>query len=199
MRLACLAVLALLQAGPALSAPAKCSQLDSATERLQCFDREFPRAASLQQDHGEWEVRVWKSPFTDVTNRFVSVQSREPVSCRWNNGQPVRLTIQCVNDATSLVFETGCYMTSSRFRNYGEVLMRTDSDEAIVMPMEASADHTSLGLWGGERSIPVIRRLVGKSTLTARMTPYSEKPLVAEFDISGLGEAIAELRAECKW
>jgi hypothetical protein len=199
MRLARLAVLALLPAGPAMSAPAECSLLDSPAERLACFDREFPRAASLQQEGDGWETWTRKSPFTDVTDRFVSVRSREPVSCRWNDGEPVRMTVQCVNDATSLVFETGCYMTSSRFRNYGEVLMRTDEDEAMVVPMEASPDHTSLGLWGGEKSIPLIRQMIGKSTLTARMAPYSERPFVAEFDISGMGEAIADLRAECKW
>jgi hypothetical protein len=182
-----------------LAAPAECSRLDNPAERLACFDREFPRPAVVEEEGGKWEIRTRKSPFTDLTDRYVTVRSRDPVACRWTSGKPVRMTVQCVNDATSLIFETGCYMTSSPFRNYGEVMMRTDADEAMVVPMDASPDHKSLGLWGGEKSIPLIRRLIGKSNLSARMAPYSEKPFVAEFDISGLGEAIAELRDECKW
>lgn len=180
--------------------PADCALLESPQDRLVCFDRNFPRATPASTGPaGNWHTSSRKSEFTDLTSHVISASSQEPATCRWNRGERVNLKVQCLNNATSLVLETSCYMTSSRFRNYGEVLYRIDNEEPKVVRMEASLDYRSLGLWGGENSIPLIREMIGKSKLTARLTPYAEKPFIASFDITGLDEALKDVRSACSW
>jgi type VI secretion system protein VasI len=184
----------------ALAAPQDCALLEKAEDRLVCYDKQFARPTPASTGPaGNWQIASRTSEFTDLTSHVISAKSQQPAACRWSRGKPVNLKIQCLNNATSLVLETNCYMTSSRFRNYGEVLYRVDNEEPKVLRMEASADNRSLGLWGGDNSIPVIREMIGKSKLTARMTPYAEKPFTASFDITGLDEALTALRAECSW
>jgi type VI secretion system protein VasI len=194
----CMAVFALPP--DASAAPADCALLENAQDRLVCFDKQFPRSTPASTGPaGNWQTSSRTSEFTDLTSHVISASSQESAACRWNRGEPVHLKVQCLNNATSLVLETNCYMTSSRYRSYGEVLYRIDNEEPKVVRMEASPDNRSLGLWGGENSIPLIREMVGKSKFTARLTPYAEKPFTATFDITGLDEALKDVRAECSW
>jgi type VI secretion system protein VasI len=90
-------------------------------------------------------------------------------------------------------------MTSSENNNYGDVTFRVDDQKARTVGFEESTNKRSLGLWRGGRSIPEIKRLFGGKKLIARMTPYSENPFTATFNITGLEEAIEPLRKACHW
>lgn len=90
-------------------------------------------------------------------------------------------------------------MTSSQYRSYGDVTYQLDDSEARVAHMTAGSDDRSLGLWTGNTAIPFIRELLGKSDLTVRMTPYSDDPVSAVFDLRGLEEAINPARKACGW
>ena len=107
--------------------------------------------------------------------------------------------VACLGNVTSVAFETGCFMTSSRYRNYGDVTYRIDGGSPRVAAMVAGRDDRSLGYWSGDVAIPFVRDLLGKSRLTAKMTPFSEDPLQASFDIRGLDKAIAPIRKACGW
>jgi type VI secretion system protein VasI len=90
-------------------------------------------------------------------------------------------------------------MTSSAYSDYDHIIYRLDDEKAQTINTNESTNNRSLGLWSGARSIPVIKRMFGKSTMIVRMTPFGENPFTATFNISGLEEAIVPLRQACKW
>ncbi|WP_163265588.1 type VI secretion system-associated protein TagO [Chelativorans alearense] len=193
---------AILAAGSAIAAPDACIQIDSDLDRLACYDREAgrtPKQEILPTPAGKWSVRKETSKLTDQTNVFLTVASEETVNCGWNSGDKIRLYVRCMENSTSLIFQTGCHMTSSDYNDYGHITYRLDDEKARTVSGDESTNNRSLGLWSGGRSIPVIKQMFGKSQMIVRMTPYSESPFTATFNIAGLDEAITPLRQACSW
>ena len=87
----------------------------------------------------------------------------------------------------------------SDIQGYGDVTFRIDKEAAFERSLNASTNNHSLGLWSGGSAIPMIKRLIGKSTLAIRATPYNESPGLFEFPIAGLDEALKPLRKACGW
>ena len=105
-----------------------------------------------------------------------------------------------MENTTVMYFATpDCHMTSSDYSSYGDVTYRIDDQKARTVEFEASGNNRSLGLWSGGRAIPEIKRLFGGETMIARMTPYSQNPFTATFNITGLEETIEPLRKACHW
>ncbi len=90
-------------------------------------------------------------------------------------------------------------MTSSRYNDYGNIMYCLDSGTARTVNGETSTDNRAIGLWRGNRSIPVIKQMFGKSEMVIRMTPYGKSSFTATFDISGHEQAINPLRKACSW
>ncbi len=190
----------LLASAPAVAGPSECAAITADAERLACFDRVFPRPVQAPAGSaGHWRQRTAASSDPGQAGPTVFVDSAERVSCRLTRPRPVRLIIACLGNVTSVAFETGCFMTSSRYRNYGDVTYRIDGGSPKVAAMAAGNDDRSLGFWSGDVAIPFVRDLLAKSRLTAKMTPFSEDPLQASFDIRGLEKAIAPVRKTCGW
>lgn len=193
---------AILAAGSAMASPDACIQIENDLDRLACYDKEVGRTPTQERvptDAGEWSVRKETSKLTDQANVYAAVESEEVINCGWNRGEKIRLFVRCMENSTSLIFQTGCHMTSSEYNDYGDVTYRLDDDKARTVGMQESTNHRSLGLWSGGRSIPVIKQMLGKSQMVVRMTPYGESPFTASFNIAGLDEAIAPLREACGW
>lgn len=177
-----------------------CARIDSDLDRLACYDRAAGRTPAVSQTtpaEGDWSVRTETSELTDETNVFMSVHSEEDINCGWNRGGRIQLLVRCMENTTSVIFLTDCHMTSHG--GYGVVDYRVDDNPARDIRMEESTSNRALGLWVGRRSIPFIRNLFGARQLIARMTPYAENPFTVTFDIAGLEDAIAPLRAACNW
>lgn len=136
---------------------------------------------------------------TDRTNVYMHVDSDEIIDCGWNRGEKIRMVARCVDNTTSLIFQTGCHMTSSNYSDYGHIQYRLDDAPAQTVRASESTNNRALGLWNGGRSIPVLKQMIGKERIIVRMTPYGENPFTATFDISGFEEAAASLRQECGW
>lgn len=183
------------------AAPVECAGIEPDLDRLACYDKEVGRTptATALPAKGKWQVRSEKSAITDKTDVFMSVVSTEIIDCGFNRGGQIRLTLRCMDDATSVIFDTGCHMASSDYNNYGHVTYRTDADKAQVARMDASTNNQALGLWNGGRSIPMIKNMLGKSEMIVKMTPYSENPFTATFEIGGLDQSIKPLREACAW
>ena len=181
--------------------PLECARIDQPTARLACFDQEFPKALSapVTAATGKWRMQSAPSAVARRTDHTLSLASQGMIECRWSDPRPVHLRMRCIGNVTSVLLETGCFMTSSQYLGYGDVSYAIDSDEAKVARMTAGADDRSLGFWSGETAIPLIRDLLGASTLTVRMTPYSDEPISAAFDVRGITEAIKPIREECGW
>jgi type VI secretion system protein VasI len=181
--------------GPAMAAD--CLKIDNDLDRLACYDREAgrtPSASTLPQSAGKWVVRRETSKLTDQPTVVMSIDSDEVVDCGWNRGQKIGLVLRCMENKTVLYFSTGCHMTASQYNDYGNITYRLDDEKARTVSGDASTDNRALGLWNGGKSIPVIKQMYGRKQMIVRMTPYSESPFTATFDISGAEEASKPLR-----
>ncbi len=179
----------------------ECIKVSSDLDRLSCYDKlsgRAPKAESLPSK-GAWITSTETSKLTDQKSVFLSVQSDEVIDCGWNNGSKISLHLRCQENSTDVFFVTDCHMASGSYSSYGDIEYRVDSEKAKKVNGTASTDNKALGLWGGGKSIPVIKQMIGKEKIVVRMTPYSESPFTATFNIAGLDEAIKPLRNECRW
>ena len=90
-------------------------------------------------------------------------------------------------------------MTSSTYDDSGNITYRLDDETAKTVSANASTNNRALGLWRGNRSIPFLREMFGKNRMVVRMRPFNESPFTANFEISGLEDAITPLRSACNW
>lgn len=197
-------------ADPVTDGILKCSADDDSVSRLACFDAiaaglksEADKAAeaSLPQadgDVGRWRVKVETSRIDDSTNVLLTIVSNETVRDSFGRRSPAFLTIRCIENTTSLVLSLGNNFLSD-IQGYGDVTLRADREPARVVGMKVSTDNKALGLWSGGASIPLIRELLNRDALLARVTPFNESPITVEFEIAGLSEAIKPLAAACNW
>jgi type VI secretion system protein VasI len=190
----------MLSTGAAIAAPADCIRVETDLDRLACYDKEAGRTPAVEQlpaTAGKWLRHKEKSQLTDQETVILSVRSDETINCGWNRGDTIGLVMRCMDNTTSLFFTTGCHMADHG--GYDEIVYRLDSDKAQTIRGETSTDNKSIGHWTGGKAIPMMKQMVGKSKMVVRMTPFSENPFTATFDISGLGEALQPLRESCKW
>jgi type VI secretion system protein VasI len=182
--------------GFALTALAEeaCTEIANDLGRLACYDKLSGRTPSTSSEtkSQKWGIQEQTSKLTDDKTINLVVESDEVINCGWNKGAKIALVVRCHEKKTALFFSTGCHMTSSEYNDYGKVEYRSFNGEA-------STDHKALGLWSGGKSIPVIKQMIGGTKLVARMTPYSESPFTATFDITGLEDAAKSVRKECGW
>lgn len=187
--------------------PASCIRVENDLDRLACYDKAHGRTSKFEplkvdatlKTPGEWVATVETSKLTDKTNVFMSVRSKETIRCGFGFNDKISLIIRCQDEKTSLYISTGCHLVSSEYNDYGDVTYRLDKDAAQKRGFSESTNHSALGLWSGGDAIPFIKGMFGKSSLLVKMTPYSESPFTATFDITGLSEVIKPLREACKW
>lgn len=179
----------------------ECLKIEPPLDRLACYDKEVGRTPSVvaTPTKSDWVVETETSKLTDDKNVFLYLTSKEPVSCKWKQGQKAFLTIRCREKTTAAILSTECHMSSSQYDRYGEVDYRVDEAPAKVAKMEASTNNTSLGLWRGANAIPFVKQLLGGKVLIMRYTPYGDSAMTSEFNIVGLDEAIKPLREACNW
>lgn len=197
-----LALIVVILSGTAPAQADECIAIDNDLDRLACYDKEHGRIPKVEQitaPAGQWLVETKTSKLTDQTNVYLGLSSDETINCGWNRGDKITLVIRCHENTTSLYFNTGCHMTSSEYDDYGTVRYRLDDDKARSFKGGASTNNRSLGLWSGGRSIPVIKSMFGKKQMVVQMTPFSENPFTATFNIAGLQEAAGPLREACDW
>ena len=49
------------------------------------------------------------------------------------------------------------------------------------------------------RTIEFLKKMEGSTSFSAKVTPIGKAPLTAEFDISGIEDALVPVRKACKW
>lgn len=185
----------------ASEAYANCVLVESDLDRLACYDKEAgraPKVEALPVATGNWTVQKETSKLTDQDTVVVMLKSDETINCGWNRGKQISLVARCMEDKTVIYFGTDCHMASGH-GGYGEITYRIDTEKARKVEGDASTDNKALGLWSGGQAIPVLKQMIGKSQMVVRMTPFSESPFTATFDIRGLDSAIKPLRDACRW
>lgn len=163
-------------------------------QRLMSF---FDKIESDIKSGTGWIVSQEKSKIDDSTNVYLQLSSKEPIANQLREMRNVELFIMCREGKTDLYFVFGGYFMAN-IEGYGTVTYRIDVRPAATKQFTESTDHKALGLWHGQ-GVPLIKEMFNSSTLFVRATPYNESSVTAEFNISGLKEAIKPLRAACGW
>lgn len=180
---------------------ALCSQTASGKERLRCFD-DLSATSSLDLEktnlkaegsvsNGAWDASSSTSPVDDSTTILLSLSALNPVSSRVGGVTP-RITIRCKQNQTDFIVHWSTFINNDDTA----VLTRIDKDKAQTTSWNVSTDYVSTF---ARNPIPLIKSMQGKSTLIVGVTPHSSSPLIAEFDITGIREAIKPLRKTCNW
>lgn len=147
--------------------------------------------------NGAWETRVEKSKIDDSTTVTALLPAKDFVQVRLGKYLP-GIVVRCLENVTAFYINFGGIFVSD-IEDYGSVTFRVDTKPAMVRKLSASTDNKGLGLWSGTAAIPVIRSLVDGSGLVIRVVPYTESPIVVEFDLAGARDAIAPVAKTCKW
>lgn len=187
--------LALLTANA--NASQTCASISSDAQRLACYDMEYKPAPTVSKS-SKWSVSENVSPMDDSKTVTLHLESSEPIQNRYRGITTADLYIRCQEKTTSLFFVYGDNFLSS-IQGYGQVTYRIDAKPSSTKNMTESTDNKALGLWTGGSSIPFVKSMFGGENLVVRITPFNESPVTAQFQISGLEDAIKPLRAACGW
>lgn len=197
---------ALAIATPVSADLATCAKINNVLDRVSCYDQLSGRIPTKEVvkkpvGAGDWTVEIKKSAFEDTEDVYLSLDSTGTVQCRGIDGpQPVTLVVRCLENRTVVyIVAQQCHLTSGGSRSYGEVDFRIDTQKAFSQQMQKSNSNDALGHWRGKEAIPLAKRLFGGEKLLVRFTPYAENAKTAEFNISGLEEAVKPLRKSCGW
>ena len=180
----------------------KCDEFEDAMAQLACRIQVIDSAQSGEQiaTLSAWDVSVDKSKFDDSTNVFLRVRSLENTSCGfgYKSRTHANLWVRCRESTTALIIATDCHLVSGH-GGYGNVDLRVDDKKAFTMSFEDATSNKALGLWSGNKAIPVIKKLFGGTEWIARFTPFSKNQETVTFPIAGLEESIKPLRKACGW
>lgn len=177
-----------------------CLGIDASLERLACYDNEAgypPIANETLPGKGDWIVKAEISKMDDSKNVWLSLESYDYTSCPYKNGEH-SIHIACRENKTNIwLYFGGCFMSS--IQGKGKITYRLDSEDAKRKNFRESNNNMALGLWSGGEAITFIKQMLDRDRLIVRATPFSDSTVTAEYNISGLKDAIAPLREACKW
>lgn len=177
---------------------AKCSDIESSTSRLECFDKLATKLGvdkpetKTTVDNGKWRVSEKMSKIDDSVNVFMFLNANEQIKTGLSSKYP-RLILRCSEDKTSAFINVGAYLGMGETR----VLTRLDKNKARKSTWSLSTDYKAMFVPGGD--VKWIRKLMKHDTLLVEVTPYGESPVTMEFDLAGLPEAIKPLQKACHW
>ncbi|WP_420863664.1 type VI secretion system-associated protein TagO [Algirhabdus cladophorae] len=167
------------------------------------FQKELPKKPVTKKveapKNGSFRVIKTKSQIDDSPAVFVSVFSRDRKSMgRYKDPAQLELTIRCLENTTSLIMSHSNAFFSN-VQGFGKVRMRLDGGQAFTRSMISSTDHSSLGLWSGGKSIPVVKRMFDTEKLLVEIQAYNVSPKTFTFNIRGVKDAVKPLREACNW
>ncbi|MBC7282640.1 type VI secretion system-associated protein TagO [Hoeflea sp.] len=179
---------------------AKCTEISSSVERLACFDDAASKSGlggktETSKPRGEWHSWTDTNKFTDRLDAFTSVEAKNVVQMNSYKTARPRLYIRCTDNTTALVVNFGGFLTTDEtYLRY-----RIGDRKPATARWDVSTNFESAGLWRGGQSIPFIKSLFGEERLLVEVTPHGESPVSAEFNITGVEEAVSDVRKYCNW
>lgn len=175
----------------------KCAAIDNPVERLSCFDTlaesnglttktvETPAASK-----GKWSTSTTTDPMTD---KSIYLARLEASSGRGRLGEEIGLVVRCAKNKTELYINWNSFLGTDSAR----VTHRIGKMKAETHTWDVSTDHTSSFYPGSP--VAALKEMTKHSSFVANVTPYSENPVTATFDISGAEAAFADIRKGCSW
>ncbi len=133
---------------------------------------------------GDWNIEI-----DDSKNVILSLKA---ISGKSSWGDPIVLFCRCQSNKTEVFIVWNDYLGSEAL-----VLASVDSQMAIPQRWYLSTDK-KVSFYPGDE-IPFIKDLIKAERLMVQVTPYDGSPITAEFDLSGLENAVEPLREMCGW
>ncbi|MEJ2622594.1 MAG: type VI secretion system-associated protein TagO, partial [Candidatus Thiodiazotropha sp.] len=141
------------------------------------------------QDIGKWVVIENKNPIDDsitVTMRLTASTGESKY------GDKISLVARCKNNNTEFYINWHDYLGNDAY-----VLTRNGSNKAVEKEWSISTDKKSS--FHPDGTITFLKDMMDSNKFLAQITPYSENPVTAIFDTTGMSNAIKPLRHVCGW
>ena len=174
----------------------KCSAETNTVKRLSCFD-DFAKANNLTHSskdtttsaESKWRTSTDSDPLTDQSVHYAMLDA---VEGRGRLGDQILLIIRCKSGKTEAYINWNTFLGSDGL----SVTSRIDKERASTSYWSISTDHTASFM---PKPVVTLKKFEGATTFVVNLTPYSESPITAIFDISGANDAFKNIRHECKW
>jgi type VI secretion system protein VasI len=186
----------------AMAAPSPmevCASIDDETKRLACYDlvaksppdpapKPTPKSVhALDGPPGGWRVSSSTDPITDELIVTAILPPNDPQTFR----RAPSLVVRCRGESLDVYVLVEDFLGN---RNDPEVTMRLDDRKPETQEWGLSADFTAVfhpaPVW-------LARQFHVSKKLAFRVSPYSENPLTAVFDLTGYARVSAELGKAC--
>lgn len=175
---------------------ALCAAEANTVKRLECYDllatrhdqspkETFTSAASK----GKWITKTNTDPLTD---KSVFIAYLEAESGKGSYGDTVRLLVRCQNNKTEAYINWNSFLGTDGVR----VTSRIDKNPAKTSTWDISTDHKASFM---PSAASTLKGFIGATSFVANLTPYSESPITAVFDITGAESAFEDISNGCGW
>lgn len=169
-----------------------CASISDDEERLTCYDQlNTPTVKKQEGDTGKWVKSERISPIDDSPTVVLSLDSPDEVRSRLLSGRPT-LVVRCKENKTEAYINWRTFITTGTT----EITFRADKEKAKKETWLVSSNNKATF---SPMPIPLIKDLLGKSSLIVQVTPFSDNTYTVNFDIKGLDNAITPVREACGW
>ena len=127
----------------------------------------------------------------DSKIQTLSKESKDIVYTGIKNVKPM-LVIRCEKNKTEAFVIWDTYITDSD----STMTVRIDKEKAKKISGDPSSDSRAVFI---SNPIKFIKILYGHNNIFVQITPFHGSPIIAEFDIAGIEEAIEPICKECGW
>jgi type VI secretion system protein VasI len=150
-----------------------------------------PRPTPTPPNTGRWRIApTERDPISDKPTANITLSS---TTGRSQFDDPITLVIRCKDDEMDL------YINWHQFVNNDsqEVELRLGNGTPVTRSWSNSTDYEAT--FYPSDPTQQIKNMFGSTTLVARTTPYSSNTITATWDITGIENAIANVRDACGW
>jgi type VI secretion system protein VasI len=173
-----------------------CAANNNSVQRLSCFDDlakkygQVPTTVQISSgDAGKWKTSTDTDPLTDKSVHFAILEATDG---RGRFGEKVQMTVRCKNGKTEVYVDWATFLGSDGIN----VTSRIDKAQAEKSYWGVSTDHKASFM---PSPVPTLKKMSGGTTYAVNLTPFSDSPITAIFDIAGAETAFKDIRRDCKW
>jgi type VI secretion system protein VasI len=140
---------------------------------------------------GDWDIGdLEQDPLTDEATAIAMLEAESGAN---RFGTPIGLLIRCSNGSTELFIAWQDYLGSDSPRVQSRIGDAKPSD--MRWNLSTSSDST----FYPKDAVAFVKSMFGESQFVAQTQPYSEGNVTAVFNITGIEEAVVNVREACGW
>jgi hypothetical protein len=152
-----------------------------------------PPAAAATQKWGSDNRAHWLGNERHAAAFELPAENTVPI---WMNQVRPMLVVRCAAKRTEVFVSTGSALMMEPNTEDHTVTFRFDDEPERTERWPDSADHDALFTPDGAA---FARRVISARTMRFGYTPHNAAPVVARFEVSGLGELVEAFAKECGW